>query len=377
MSTTNEIENFTKNVGYRYIIPFVCTFGIFCNIINLIVLASPRLKESPYIYLIFLALSDILTLAFTLTLSFTRGFHFENIDIQYIVLKLEKKIFIPTANVFSALSVVITVALTVERYLYIKFPMHASNFYTSQYAKRISLILFIFIAIFRSPMYFFTDVKKICPNQSQILAHGPGQNYQIVRNLEDFQKGYFFTSFLLFEIIPFILLSTLNFNLVFLVKKSNKEIYHNSTYLYRKEKDEQKTLTTIEGEYSTGLSVNRINVKKLSFIHYSSVRKRKEVKLTRTLISVVFLLLFSEISSIITYDKVTEFLVKGYFPGYMKAYHKLQVFVSNLIVLIVHSVNFFLYCFFNEKYYNIFKQKFVRRFKTKHQSIKFSNKINL
>ncbi|RMZ98662.1 FMRFamide receptor-like [Brachionus plicatilis] len=325
MNSTNNIENFTKNLGYRYLIPFVCTFGIFCNIINLIVLASPRLKESPYIYLIFLALSDLLTLAFTLTLSFTRGFYFQDIDIQYILQKLEKKIFIPTANVFSAFSVVITVALTVERYFYIKFPMHASNFYTSQYAKRISLILFILIAIFRLPMYFFTDVKKIYPNESQTVTSHLNYNYQLVRNLEEFQQAYFFTSFLLFEIIPFFLLSTLNFNLVLLVKKSNKQVYRNSNLepLYRK--DEPKTLSSIESDYPTGLSVSRTNVKKLSFINYSSVRRRKEIKLTRTLISVVFLLLFSEISSIITYDKFTEFLVKSYYPDYMKTYHKLQL----------------------------------------------------
>lgn len=377
------VENFTKNIGYRYLIPFVCTFGILCNIINLIVLASPRLKESPYIYLIFLALSDLLTLSFTLTLTFTRGFTFQDTDIQYILQKLEKKISIPTANVFSAISVSITVALTVERYFYIKFPIHASNFYTSKYAKRVSLILFTLVAIFRLPMYFFTDVIRIPSNDHKnktfsIITSQLNSNYQVVRNMENFQKGYFLTSFLLFEITPFIVLSTLNFNLVLMVKKSNKKIYRNSNFepLYRKVKYEPKTLKNIENDYTQGLSVNRVIVKKMSIANYSSVRRRKEAKLTRTLISVVFLLLFSEISSIITYDKITEFLVQSYYPNYMKTYHKLQVFISNIIVLIVHSVNFFLYCFFNEKYFNIFKQKFVLRLKTNHQTINISNRIN-
>lgn len=90
-------------------------------------------------------------------------------------------------------------------------------------------------------------------------------------------------------------------------------------------------------------------------------RKRDQYKLTRTLITVVFFVLLSEISSIATYDKIAEMLVARQFKelNYMDTYYKLQVFVSNLIVLIVHSVNFFLYCAFNKKYLIIFKQKYL------------------
>lgn len=90
-------------------------------------------------------------------------------------------------------------------------------------------------------------------------------------------------------------------------------------------------------------------------------RKRDQYKLTRTLITVVFFVLLSEISSIVTYDKISEKLVAPLFKDikYMITYYKLQVFISNLIVLIVHSVNFFLYCAFNKKYLIIFKQKYL------------------
>lgn len=90
-------------------------------------------------------------------------------------------------------------------------------------------------------------------------------------------------------------------------------------------------------------------------------RKRDQYKLTRTLITVVFFVLLSEISSIATYDKLAEFLVGFIFnsSNYTKGtYYKLQVFISNLIVLVVHSVNFFLYCAFNQKYLMIFKETY-------------------
>ncbi|CAF0758873.1 unnamed protein product [Brachionus calyciflorus] len=373
-----KIQEFTKNYGYRYIIPFVCIFGILCNILNLNVLASRRLKESPYIYLKFLAWSDLLTLAFTLTLSFTRGFQFDDLNVQYLLQKMEKIIFIPSANVFSAFTVAITVALTVERYFYIKFPIHASNFYTSKYAKKISFVTFILVLLFRLPMYFFTDVIKIYSNQTtQNLSNSITNNiidYQIVRFNETFQKIYFFISFMLFEIIPFLILSTLNWNLVLIVKKSNKEICRTTNLdgvNFKATRHKNSFFSRLSLESDSLEYLRRSYRKKMSIKLKLSMRKRKEMKLTRTLIVVVFFLLFSEISSIITYDKVMELLVECYFPNYMKTYYKLQVFISNLIVLIVHSVNFFLYCFFNEKYFAILKLKFRFGYnKSKNQILK-------
>jgi hypothetical protein len=148
--------------GYGYINPIVCSFGIICNMINLTVLFSPRLKESPYIYLTFLASFDLLTLLFTLSLTLTRGFLFQHpsqLVIQYYLQRLETVIFIPSANLFSALSVSITVALTVERYLFTKFPMKVSNICSVKNARRIIMCIVPFVFLFRLPMYFFSDAQ--------------------------------------------------------------------------------------------------------------------------------------------------------------------------------------------------------------------------
>ena len=236
----------------------------------------------------------------------------------------------------------------------------------------------------------------------------------IVKKYEQFHKLYFFLSFLLFEIVPFILLFTFNLNLVRLIKSSTKEL---ESFDNEKKKKKSSNITTKKTNNKTGnddveettsrryLSVNDrrsiisndppsstqfmetiddsnksssrhksstatattttttttriLNLKNKS-IMYSKIEKRKrdQYKLTRTLIFVVFLVLLSEISSISTYDRITEFLVGRRFNDYMNTYYKLQVFISNLIVLVVHSVNFFLYCAFNKKYLTIFKQKY-------------------
>jgi hypothetical protein len=301
---------------------------------------------------------------------------------------------LPSANLFSAISVTITVALTIERYFFIKFPMHVTTYCSPTNAKRTILFICLFVLLFRLPMYFFSDVVKLCPtptlsshnnslnelNSSELLSEKCIQKVLVVKKYEKVQSLYFSLSFFLFEIVPFFVLSLLNLNLLLLLKKSNKEIELLNNHSYNcYQFMTQSTLSRARPSNHLDVSVSslkridsdcrylmlgtnsdRANSKiNRTILPHSikSKRKRSEIKLTRTLISVVFLVLLSEISSIVTYDKITEFLVGNYAPDYMKSGYKLQVFISNLIVLMIHSVNFFLYCAFNGKYLKIFKRK--------------------
>ena len=101
MNNNDVIEKITTYYGYTYIIPCVCTFGIICNIVNLSVLASRRLKESPYTYLTALAYVDLLTLLFTLTTTFSRGAWSQksnNAHTEYYLKRFERLFFLPSAN---------------------------------------------------------------------------------------------------------------------------------------------------------------------------------------------------------------------------------------------------------------------------------------
>ena len=154
------IEKITSVYGYTYIIPTICTFGILCNLINLSVLFNRRLKESPYTYLTGLAVSDLLSLFFINTTTFTRGsWFFKTVQVDYWLKKLERQLFLPSANIFSALSVAIIGTLTIERYLFIKFPLKAIGYCSPKIARRIMALLFVCVLCFRFPMYLFFDVK--------------------------------------------------------------------------------------------------------------------------------------------------------------------------------------------------------------------------
>jgi len=370
------IDGITR-LFYNYINPFICIAGIVCNTINLTVLTSVRLKESPFTYLTALACSDLLTLLFTLVTSLIRGYYdWIDINTEYVLKRLERLFLIPSTNVFSVLSMMIIVALTTERFIFTKFPMRAATFCTRSNARRILMILFGFILSFRLPMFLFSDAQ-IRTNFNLTNDHTivPSQRVVIVKIYEEYQNVYFLISLTLFEIIPFFMLSFLNLNIVVLLKKSNRKLdtlhanypssLSKSNIRPRASLRKQESSATLQSEerepvmrFQSG-DPQRSRKKSISFSSIKHRRKQEEIKLTRQLVGLVTLVVMSEICSIITYEKITEYLIGNRFPGYMGSPYKLQVVISNSVILIVHSVNFLLLCAFNSKYFKIFKENYL------------------
>lgn len=51
-----------EDVGYAYVIPVTCVVGVVLNVVNVLVLLSPRLTTSTYVYLTGLAVADLASL---------------------------------------------------------------------------------------------------------------------------------------------------------------------------------------------------------------------------------------------------------------------------------------------------------------------------
>ena len=152
-----------------------------------------------------------------------------SLNVEYFLKKLERLFFMPTINVFSVMSVSVTVALTIERFLFMKFPMRASSYCTKSNARRTIAILFTLIFMFRLPMYFFSDAEiQVSSNYS---TNSPFTNSSlvvtkrviVVKKHEEYHQMYFTVSLTIFEIIPFFLLSMLNLSIIVLLKKSNQK----------------------------------------------------------------------------------------------------------------------------------------------------------
>jgi uncharacterized membrane protein len=175
------------------------------------------------------------------------------------------------------------------------------------------------------------------------------------------------------------MLSFLNLNIIVLLKKSNRKLdtlhanypsSHSKSNIrprasLRKQESSSSSSATYQLEecepvmrFQSG-DPQRARTKSISFSSIKHRRKREEIKLTWQLVGLVTLVVMSEICSIITYEKITEYLIGNRFVGYMESPYKLQVVISNSVILIVHSVNFLLLCAFNSKYFKIFKENYL------------------
>ncbi|XP_061193964.1 probable G-protein coupled receptor B0563.6 [Saccostrea echinata] len=154
--TTGRIES---NQGYaaeifgtvctKYVAPSICVFGIIGNSFSLVVLMRKSLKQSPYINLKALTIVNLLALL----VSFPYMIRGEN-STEYAWLWYNIYIFIPLVSLLTATSIWIVVLLTVERFLYVKYPLRTRG-QCGPKGTVIRILSILFVALLMSLHKFF------------------------------------------------------------------------------------------------------------------------------------------------------------------------------------------------------------------------------
>uniref|UniRef100_A0AC35U0P4 G_PROTEIN_RECEP_F1_2 domain-containing protein n=1 Tax=Rhabditophanes sp. KR3021 TaxID=114890 RepID=A0AC35U0P4_9BILA len=113
-------------IAYCYILPVICVFGIIGNIMNVITLASRRLKAVSYMYLKALAIADLLCMIFVLLFVTSEtlvnlGFTFNR---RYLFGFYQAHLMLSLINWALSTGVFVVVALSIERFVSIVFPLH-------------------------------------------------------------------------------------------------------------------------------------------------------------------------------------------------------------------------------------------------------------
>ncbi|CAF0816336.1 unnamed protein product [Didymodactylos carnosus] len=342
-------------IGYRYVILTICIFGIVCNILNLCVLLNRRLKESPYTYLTGLALADMLTLMCISPFTITRGDYIHHENIFYKFQKFEI-IYMQMANYFGHVSIMITLALTIERYLFTTYPLKVQSFCKSRYARNVIVIILIICGIIDIPR-FTSDyiISKMnsshlfdsnnCSTYPFIIENSINRNHTgqcyciIVRthaSFNRFQDIYYYCIFVLYQILPFIILLYLNLKLIQRVQRSNRFT------LSELVSNQQQTSLT-------GTPTNHFIQRK---------RIRDEQRLTKTLASIVLVFLICNTFTIISYPNLVIKLTEKKYPFYYTVGFRIQKLITNIMLMLNYSINFFFYCAFNQKFLKTLKLTF-------------------
>lgn len=205
LNTTNETymyredfcPNFNLSLLHMYYVPFIGLTGLIGNLLAVIVFTFSKLnvRSSSY-YLAALSLADLIFLADLLVVYGTY--------MNWLEIFNEEgwcQAFVYVSNVCSSLSVWLTVAFTVERFIAIEYPLQRPFICTIYRAKTVTTALFIMAII--SHFYVFITAGIIRFPDGNVQCEMVQTKFQLMKiiNLLDFLTNF---------LGPFVLITAMN-----------------------------------------------------------------------------------------------------------------------------------------------------------------------
>jgi len=297
---------------YQLFGKLICSFGIVCNVINLCVLAQKELYESPYVYLIALAFSDVTFLLLSLIhlLSYTNpatGFF------SYF----NAYAFFFGGNICYNISVLLIVFITLERMTFVLWPLKFKPSRRKAFVVILSIVSFC--TIINIPRAFCLRVEQ--------TKKGYTIRSLSFRGSQEFYYLSWFHSVII-NFIPNIILIVTNTILIKTVRKAATE---------------------------------RVNLRS----NQSEASRQDERRLTRMLIAIVIVFFICTIPSAFSDDPISYALIgapKGrtWIEHLNSPGNKIQLYVNNILLYLNSSLNFILYCAFNRKFRKATQHLFQR-----------------
>ncbi len=178
----------------------IISIGILFNILNLVVLFRTKLNESPYTYLTVLALSDLGALSVISLEKLHQIIGYKHFIEDFFII-----IITPLLNIFLSCSMYVTLALTIERFVFVHMPFRSKTICHRTVARRVCLAMFIF-SFLRSIYLPFMYTKSECIPHAWVQ-----KKYKWIDIYE----------FLVSLAIPYTIIFIANISLIVSLKKQN------------------------------------------------------------------------------------------------------------------------------------------------------------
>uniref|UniRef100_A0A915CPI0 G-protein coupled receptors family 1 profile domain-containing protein n=1 Tax=Ditylenchus dipsaci TaxID=166011 RepID=A0A915CPI0_9BILA len=209
-------------IAYCYILPAICVLGIIGNLMNVVTLASRRLRAVSYMYLRALAIADLLCMIFVL--AFVSGEVLHQTGIAVLNTHAwygfyQAHLMLSMINWALSTGVYVVVALSLERYVSVVFPMHFRAWNSPQRAFRAIMFAYMLPAVFYIPYAFarYSVGQKQSPD-GQIIYMAIDSDISKTFGW----KIYKWTREGLLRFLPIIVLSVLNFQIILAFRKRQK-----------------------------------------------------------------------------------------------------------------------------------------------------------
>lgn len=312
---SDDAYNNTSNMNFfefwinGVLINFVGIFGIFGNILSMVILSRPQMRSSINYLLIGLARCDTVLIITSMLLFGIPAIYPYTGYLFYYYYNIYPNIspyLFPIAMSAQTASVYLTLTVTLERFVAVCHPLRARALCTYGRAKIYVIIILIFAVLYNLPRLFEVNIKEGIHMDGTIVYCVIASN---LRSKEMYIQIYIHWLYLVFiYFIPFLSLSILNAMIYKQVRKANRE---------------RQRLSRME---------------------------KREIGLATMLLCVVIVFLMCNILALVInvleafYNSINDYLVK----------------TSNMLVTINSSVNFIIYVIFGEKFKRIFLLLFCK-----------------
>lgn len=318
---SDEQLRLTRLVVQKCLVPIITCAGVTGNVVSIAVLTHKSMKTSTNCYLTALAIFDILYLVTSLALSLK---HYEDINEQ----KIYKYFYLYSrvlADIWSNVSVCLTVTFTLERYVGVCHPIKGRAVCTPKRARIITCCVVLFVLIATSPEFLEREVFESKNNKTLTIT-------EIITTEIGESRAYtvFYHWFIvaMFTFIPLAALLGFNIILIRSVCKANR-IRRRMTYV----------------------AVNRPG----------EAHSGEHTRITCMLISVAFVFIICQLPTATMICYITYLELSGTELTHTENnYRKIAGNVANILISLNAAVNFFLYSVMSTKFRKVFQRLFCK-----------------
>ena len=208
-------------IGYIYILPFICSLAVIFNFLVLLVFArsnfQTRIGSSTLTYLRGLAVADGMASLVSLPIGFLRCLKSNNPGQEYFWNWYDKFVYLPISNTFGISSVWITVAVSLERCIFVSsntVRVRNKAMFRARTAKVTLMLIYVFAFAISFPMFYYYESLSVENNTLTISTFGKSVNYEI----------YSWIRMFLAKLIPIIVVTSCNIILIKTTWKKNRKI---------------------------------------------------------------------------------------------------------------------------------------------------------
>ncbi|CAN7939081.1 unnamed protein product [Ixodes hexagonus] len=198
-----------KFIAYGVVSFVIIALGIVGNLINLVVLTRPNLKGVTFVYLTWLATSDLLTLVVAVfsmlrlhgiqPRTYPAAFYFAHVEM-------------PLVNALMASSVFIVVAVTIDRYWSVCLPTRYREFHNSRRAKLAIVTAYVAAGLLYVPVAFQKSPVPVWDKFANRTQYVPCDNISVSR--QPVFKIYLLVKEVIVRVGPVLVVAVLNTTII-------------------------------------------------------------------------------------------------------------------------------------------------------------------